>query len=110
MSLGAGDERQVELVLIQRHVVAVNGLTCGLFHGRQVHYGTAHHIVLTLPLWHRLQEEQRITPGQELWLCHILPPFLYLVDLNAGCRLWMVNLRCARTLRADLLHIHALTA
>lgn len=61
VGLAASDEWQVELVLVQRNVIAVNRLTCRLLHGRQVHYGTAHHIILALPLCHGLQEENRNT-------------------------------------------------
>lgn len=59
----AGDERQVELVFVQRHVIAVNCFARRLLQSRQVHHGTAHRIVLAPPLWHRLEDTCDVKTG-----------------------------------------------
>lgn len=74
--LGAGDQCQIELILIERYVVTVNRLTCGLLQGRQVHYGTAYHILLALPLWHRLEEKQRMTLPDRSCVCVLAAVFV----------------------------------
>lgn len=51
----ARDESRVELVLIQGHIIAVNRLACRLLQSREVHHGTAHHVIHAPPCWHCLE-------------------------------------------------------
>lgn len=56
----ARDESGVQLVLVQRHVVAVNRLACRLLQSGEVHHGTAHRVVQAPPLRDRLE---KMRPG-----------------------------------------------
>lgn len=56
MRFGASDESRVELVLIQRHIIAVNCLACRLLQSREVHHGTTHHVIHAPPLRHCLEK------------------------------------------------------
>lgn len=51
----ARDESRVELVLVQGHIIAVNRLACRLLQSREVHHGTAHHVIHAPPLGHCLE-------------------------------------------------------
>lgn len=57
----AGDERQVEFVLVEWYVVAVDRLASRLLQSGQVHHGAAHHVVVAPAFWHSLEETLHVS-------------------------------------------------
>lgn len=56
VGMGAGDQPEVQFIIVARHVITVHGLPGGL-HGRgQVGQGPAHHVLLRLTLGHLLEK------------------------------------------------------
>ena len=83
----AGDERHVELVLIQRHVVAVNRLARRLLQGGQVHHGTAHHVVLTQTLRQRLERRETHITQHKLHRLHVATTIVHVREYTVNVHL-----------------------